>query len=202
MVTVYSVRVGWGKIKTLNNNVKSASKVESILKEKEQELITYQGQLDSYVDISAGVLPEKNPALLVVTQLKKIALENNIFLEDLKISSQQVVKGEISDLKVNFKAMGVQGEVFNFLKTTKTVSPILKLDNLDFSSASGTASADVRLLSFFARFPENLPPMADPIQKLSENDLENINSLSTLTTPSFTSLSPNGPFERENPFSF
>ena len=102
---------GWGKIKTLNNNVKSASKVESILKEKEQELITYQGQLDSYVDISAGVLPEKNPALLVVTQLKKIALENNIFLEDLKISSQQVVKGEISDLKVNFKVQGIRFKV-------------------------------------------------------------------------------------------
>ena len=194
------VRAGFDKLSEQRNVIRAAEKTENILKEKEALLKNLQPTLPSYVTTTTLAFPEKNPALIVISQLKRFAGENAIFLEDLRIGGERPSAGK-SILSVSFTLTGTFEQVLSFLKQVKTSAPLVYLNGLELSKLGDEGvSMDVKASFSWAAYPEKISSLEEPLVKLSQEELDTLSLLAKLEKSVFGSLSPQSPSGRINPF--
>ncbi|OGM33074.1 hypothetical protein A2803_03070 [Candidatus Woesebacteria bacterium RIFCSPHIGHO2_01_FULL_44_21] len=156
------------------------------------------------VNATAIAIPEKNPAVLVTRQLRKLANDNGVVLSEFSIVSTNI-QGENSmyTYEVNFQALGTDyASVSVFLDGLDNLLPLINLGSLAMNSKLGGVEATVRLIAYSAPFPETLPSLDDPISGLSDGEQESLNVLSGFVSPSGGEALPE-PIEiipRPNPF--
>ena len=65
-----------------------------------------------------------------------------------------------------------------------------------------SAEIDTNARSYFSAYPEKLPSITEPIDKITSEEYEILNELLLKQTPAFFELTPSGPVSRPNPFAF
>jgi len=105
-----------------------------------------------------------------------------------------------SALSVSFKVSGTLGQITSLLKAIRNVAPIMTLDGVELSDSGGISLADISIKSYWASFPDKIPSITQPIKKFTKEDLDVLLSLSKLTSPGFSNLSPQSPSGRKDPF--
>src|SRR5688572_160944 len=81
-------KFGLSKMTDLRKQITKAQKEESILTEKLKILETVSDTLGQGSAISAAVMPESNPSLIVLTQLKILASTSGVFITNIKAGSE------------------------------------------------------------------------------------------------------------------
>ena len=194
------LKAGFDRISIQRRNLEKAEVVENSLTEKVVVLEEAEGQISNYIGPLTLALPEKNPSLVLVSQINSLANDKDIRVEELSFGRAAVPTAERENVSLSFLAAGNILEMIGFLKATEKIAPILTLEKVEISGQTAVVAADITLKTYWAGFPETLPPITDPIEKISQRDLKVVEGAVELTPPVFEEFTPAGPYERVNPF--
>jgi hypothetical protein len=198
VVSYFVVKAGYAKIKSLRASIASAKKVESVLAEKESILKTVSANISYYVLPVSIALPEKNPALYLISQIRSLSEQNATDLQEFKLGSAG--QGQDSQLNLSLSLRGDYPNVISLLNGLETLAPILSLNKVEMSLSGSVVNADMVVGSYWSAYPDKLPSVTDPIQELTKTNNETLKKVVQLTPPFFTTLTPTEPYGRQNPF--
>lgn len=199
-VSVFAIKFGLSKISTKKSEVNQAKINREILQTK---LNSYE-QVDQAVlgksDISVYVLPDSNPSLLVRSQINSIAFENQLLLSGFKAGAEVKDKLGVSRVDISFDVDGSKDAIFNFLKSTNEISPLVLVEKVKIAESTDTVKASINASSYWSSLPEKLPPLDSKVNSLSQEDIDFILSLGNLRAPAFFSLQPSSEGIVADPF--
>ncbi len=199
VLTILVVKIGLPLITKQNSALSTASANEQILTQKEGLLRDVSATVTKDAESITLALPEKNPALVTISQIKSLATSKGVLIKNLKVGSG-AEEQNFSRVEVAFDADGSLANVMDFLNSIKTISPISVVEKVKISQSGGILSATTSLRGFWASFPATLPAITDPVTNLSDDEKNLIVKLSDLTPPAFSSVAPGEPSTRDNPF--
>lgn len=196
------VKVGFGRIKSQRTEMQKAEKNETILSQKQQVLQSLQNNILSYADISLNAIPESNPSLTALSQLKSVAEENGLFLNNIEIGNEVKDKSNTYRAGIAFEVEGSISQILPFLISLKELVPLLVIDRVEIQQTAGVSRASVELAVFWASLPTKLPSISEPVLELSASETNLLNNLSSFRQPIFTQALEAIPTDRENPFTY
>ena len=199
LLFVFAAKTGIAKISEQRKGLSEARKTQGILQQKENILRQIEAAVPLQVDILANVLPEKNPALIMISQIKNLAAVSGTTITTFKIGAQND-SGDISFVDLNFDLEGGLREIVSFMNSIKALAPLSTINKAKINQAGGIASANVTIKVYFAGYPTKLPSLTEAASDLTEEEKSLLGTFSTLTLPTFTTLTPQEPVSRENPF--
>lgn len=202
ILSILVAKIGISKVNSQREKLTVAQRDEVIFKQKQEILQEVQGEVLSLADLSASAVPNKNPALAVISQLKNLASSKSVILSNLQVGSKSGVGKEMSKVDISFDVDGDFSSVLDFLQDTNKIAPISQIEKIEINQAVGATRASTAMVSFWAPFPKKLPPLTEPAEDLSTEELSLIRSLSELTPPTFLEITPSVPSARADPFTF
>jgi hypothetical protein len=123
-------------------------------------------------------------------------------VDDLRVSGGASGSTEVSILTISYNIGGSVDETLNFMRETKNYLPLMKAERIEFRITDESAEIDTNARSNFSAYPEKLPSITEPIDKITEAEYQILNELTLKQTPAFFELQPTNPVSRPNPFSF
>ena len=202
VLSVVVIKTGYKQINLQLENLKSSQKTEKILEDKIFILRQIQEGVLEYRNISVNALPEKNPASVIVSQLKAFSKTSLIPLDKIQLSGGFSSKDSLSKGKLNIEAEGVEevSVLIDFINTLSKTLPLLTIDQVEMDGFGKELSLKLTASYYWSVFPTQLPPITEPIKDLLPNERVLLSELSDFTRPSFTVLQPSSSRERTNPF--
>ena len=193
LVAYFSLKNGIRKIKTQDEQISKLNGEKVVLEEKLKILKENQSLVGESVSKLSLALPPKNPVLYYLIQFKDLkANTTDVNMTDYKITSNG------ADIKY-----GVTGEiskVADFIRKTTTIAPLLTISKISLNFLDADLDASIDAAGHYAAFPENIPDITTPLEKVTQEDMKTLQVLSALIYPSFNIMTSTGPFDRSNPF--
>jgi hypothetical protein len=149
----------------------------------------------------SAVLPSENPALLVISQIKKLAVANEAYLSNIKVAVSGQTDSKTENAEISFDIKGQINSVLNLISEIKKVAPLIQVDSVKLSLDSDIAQATVQVRTYWAPYPTKMPALTEPTSGLSNSEQVLLVDLTDLELPDFdTNLVPTSPVENPNPF--
>lgn len=192
---------GFGKISDIRNQIANAKTDQEILMQKLDILrgIESNGQESSNLVVAA--LPDSNPSLLVVSQIKLLAGKEGLTVSRLKAGTPAVGTSGLSSVNISFNVVGSRSQVESFIKGINLIAPITIVDKVKITESSpGTSLGIVSLKSFWSPFPTKIPAVSQPLTDLTPAEKQTLQQLRTLSQPIFSQI-PAGQGGKSDPFS-
>jgi len=199
-LSVLSFRIGISKIVELQDLVGSQKSIELVLEQKEELLGSADGGLFDQANVANMALPEKNPVLFSLYNIKNLGMDGLVELANIKVGSVGMGDSGINKISISFDLKGQITDVLNGINQLKNVAPLIILDKVDFQIEGPLASVSVGVSSFWSPFPGKIPSLTQPLSDITAGEKEILASLLSLTRPPFDQLLPQEATERENPF--
>ncbi len=201
-LTSVVVKIGVGQILQEKAQLAQLLKDENTLKAKENLLSQVASSAVRSADSAAAGVPDKNPLLVVISQLKNVAAENGLTISNLKSGGQSKDKGELLSVSVGFDVEGSLSNVLAFVKGVSSISPLTTVERVNINQSTGSTLSTVSVKSYWAPFPEKIPPVTEAINALSTDEQKVLSILESLTPVPYREIPPNPPIERAEPFNF
>ncbi len=150
---------------------------------------------------STIALPDKNPILGIMSQVKVLVAQEGVRITGVKSSGVSDFGDNIQKLELT-----ISMESQSYDAITKVASelssraPLSTVDSLEISDSTNVKEGELTLVVYWSKLPENLPPLTQPLAAFSPDELTTLSKLSQLSAPQFSNLTPEAPTERENPF--
>ena len=157
----------------------------TVLQQKQVFLQEVKEQVLSLSDSTLLALPDTNSALLEISQLKNIAEENAVALENLGVGGGDAAKGDISNVIITFDVLGKFDDVLNFLVEIQNTAPLARLENVKMAQAGDSTLVRAGLKVFWAELPTTIPAINEPVVQLASDEQEILNVLLQLAPPPF-----------------
>jgi Tfp pilus assembly protein PilO len=199
IVSILIARLGFVRLTKQRETLTEAKKNESVLTQKEGILRSVATEIPIYAKTVALVLPEKNPAITMITQLKNLAVLNAVTLGNFKVGAA-AGNETLSTLDITFGIDGEITQVVGYINSIRSLAPVSTLEKSKINQSTGVVRADVTIRLYFSAFPKKLPALAEPQRELSSDERDLLTKLAGLTLPPTISLSPQPASIRENPF--
>lgn len=160
---------------------------------------------DSTTQKLALALPSENTALYVAAQIRDQASQKEVETESILIDATVGnTIGSTSQINVNFNLKGSYENVVSFLDGIILSLPVVNFDSLELSQNNDQVEGNVRLLAYAAPYPENLPPITNPLTGVTPSEQQIIDELNEFQKPTVSHSNDVVPLEnpgRQNPFS-
>lgn len=196
---IFSFKIGLERIKTQRDTLNKAQSDEKILTDKESLLRQFEIEVGSTADTTATALPDKNPALSILSQLKAFAATRGIILANAKIG-QEVTGQDVSRVDITFDADGDFTQVMDFLNSLENVAPIIFIGKTKITQIAGISRATTTIRGFWAPLPSKLPSLTEPIKDLTSAERELLQKVTSLSQPAFLEIVPAEASGRIDPF--
>lgn len=190
----------WGRIADERAKLNTARKNEATLVQKRDLLSQVGSEISPYIDAATISIPEKNSSLLMISQLRQVVSQNVLEATDIAVSSPNSAEKGMSRVQLQFQVDGDLNQLISFINQFQNVAPIPQVEQVSITNVGGTSRAEVSLNVYFAPFPEQLPPLTEPVSELTSEERELLDILSQLQLPPLLGVSPSGPTFRSNPF--
>lgn len=197
---VFVFKVGFSQIRIQSLKIVSLSKEENLLFAKESLLREIQEAALSQAEVATRALPEKNPVISMISQLKNLAAEKGILLANLKVGNQSK-DSQLSRILLDFDAEGSFLAVLGFVKSIENLSPISSIEKMKIVNSSGFTRASVSLRVYWSPFPTQIPSVAEPVRELSQEEKDLIIALAQLRQEQAIQVTALPPSARVDPFS-
>lgn len=187
------------KLSSQRAELAGSVKDENVVNSKISLLREIEPQSLTQTNLAVIAVPQKNPALIVLSQLKNLAALNSVTLDNLKVSTA-VKEENLSKIEIGFDVDGVFSGVVTFVRALGGMAPLIRIEKVKISQAAGAARAETSITAYWAAYPEKLPPILEPAQGLSNDEKDLIARFARLTPPTFLEVAPQSPSVRVNPF--
>lgn len=196
---VFGISQALGQIKSKRQELSLARRDENTLVQKQEVLSSLSGEVGGFVNVSSDALPEKNASLVMISQVKDLAGQRLLILSDLKIG-RAVEDGVLTKAQLQFDVDGDIFQVIAFVRELANVAPLSRLVSVSINQSGDVVRANVSIAAYSASFPEQLPAIKEPLTDLTDKEREVLGILDELIPPPFSSVSPETPGGRANPF--
>lgn len=190
------------QITDLRGKVTIAQKDQKILAEKLSALDKFENEYSQSSQPISLVLPSKNPSMLALSQIKRLAVDNGLLLSNTQSSSDLKDKNQIRSIRIGFELEGERLAVLNFIKEIENMAPISSVEEVKLNEIASTAKAKVSLITFFSPLPEKIPALTEPVNDLTPEETEILNQVLNLRQPPFSEAMPSETQVRGDPFQF
>lgn len=185
LALVLVIPFGISQIKTLLNKISQEKMSQDVLAQK-LDLLTNVRDNDVYqTNVLAVAIPDSNPALLSLFQMKNLAGRNGLIISDVKGSGETKDKTGLSRTDISFDLSGSRAQIFSFLSEVSNVSPITVVVKFKMNESGESVLANVTVRSFWASFPTKLPVVDEPENDLTNDEKNLLTKVSSLIQPSF-----------------
>lgn len=191
---------GVSRIKLQRSQIKEEENAKQILTQKLNLLQSVSGTVAADSGFSIAAIPDKNPALVVIYQLRVAGARNGIVLSNIKSGGENKDNSGLSRVDISFDIIGPKTQVISFLKSIETITPITNLVKVQINEAGGITRTTANVNSFFAPLPTKLPSLTQPIGDLTQAEKQTLIDISGFVQAPFSSLPP-APGGRVDPFS-
>jgi hypothetical protein len=194
------LKVGLGKYFKQRALIAKAKTTENVLTTKLNYLKDNQVQIKAQKDLVSIALPEKNPALTILTQIKNLQVTDNIVVTEIRVASGTKDEKGTGSTGFVIKVEGGAEDITGFLGTVLNSLPLLRVNRVEFTEIGGNYTAEISLTSFWEDLPIKIPAVTDPIKKLTSDEVTLVASLQGKKSPEIRSYLPQSPTQRANPF--
>lgn len=151
-------------------------------------------------------LPDKNPVLAAISQLKSLASARGLLLENIKVGGEsESGPSTTSRVEITFNIQGSFSGVAEFLRTLGKITPLIRIEKIQMDRVGADIRANTTISAYFSEFPKLIGEIDKPISDLTSEEktiLSSLSSLNALQTEDFSGpLSPI-PSSRTDPFNF
>lgn len=193
-------QIGYGKINEVRAQIAAAKHEEKILAEKFNLLQTVSVTGIQDANTVTNALPDSNPALVTMTQIKNLAASRNLVVRSLRSGVVNESQGDIANITLNFKLIGTISDLYGLMVEINSFAPITILDFVKISQTGGSILAEVRVKTFWSALPTQLPTSIEEFKELTLEEREVLNNLGNLTQPQYISLPPPNDDTKPDPF--
>jgi len=164
----------------VRSDVQEIKKERMVLQERLDELRKFEPQMATISEQKIVLaLPPSDPLLVSVSQIRRLAQQGNLFLSDLSVQDPVVETGEeLKSITVNFGIQGNQEEMLQFFQNLLYSVPLMDFVTVSVERVNTNLEAQITTRVYWASYPTSLPPIADPIDPLTEAELEIIDRIS------------------------
>ncbi|HTK03504.1 MAG TPA: GspMb/PilO family protein [Alphaproteobacteria bacterium] len=194
-------KFGISKILEIQSQISDTRTRQTVLTQKLSLLQNLSETVSTGSNVSLSALPDTNPALLVVSQLKNISSASGVTLSGLKSGAEVLDPSGISKVGISFNVTGTRDTIIAFLKTIQDIAPITVVDKVKINQAGEETTASVTVQSFWADLPKTLPKLDQPITDLTEAEKKTLTDIENLIQPNFADVAPSETSGKEDPFS-
>ena len=210
VLIVFSGNFFIGKIRKITEQKRQISSKLETVEAKIATLESAANNVKKFVSVASYAVPEKNPSLLVTSQIRKLAAVNNILLDSFIVTAgsqnsqaenqQQLLVAH----QISFVATGAgYNEISGFVTKLNNLLPLLRLDSIEVNKVSqNNIEAKIGLSVFSAPYPKTLTLVDESLGGLTESEQGILTLLETYNAPEID-INPNVSMEtapRENPF--
>lgn len=192
---------GLGKISGIRLQIARVQKEVAILNDKLNLLRSVSGEAQKEASVVTVALPESNPSLVVLTQLKVLAAKNSISLSGIKSGGEVSDSSGLQRVDISFDAEGSQNQMLSFMKDVKVIAPLTLIDRVKMNASGGVARAGISVKSFWSPLPKELPPLTTQITGLTSDERKLLTDVSGLALPPFSEVPVSENAGKSDPFS-
>jgi|GEM_PF-3399461 len=201
LLILISVRIGMSKIQSQRQDLSQVTSTYNTLLEKDTTLKSSQSDVAYFILSSTLAVPSKDPVLAEMVQVKALATQFLLPIDELKVSASGSSSDSLLRSQFSFKVAGEVGQIILFVKSLSQIAPLTTVDKVEITSSEGSVVlASISISSHWNKMPDALPAITDPIKKLTNDDMEALQLMAKLTPPPFSDLPPLGTSSRANPF--
>ncbi len=193
-------RIGTSQITLLRNNIDELKAENAKLNTKYNILSSVTRNKTEDSQLYTIAVPNQSSSLFAFSQIKKIAVEKNMLISNLRSSSSSELEGNISASSISFSIDGTYEESFEFLKAISKTMPIMNITKIEFSQTADLLNTNVTLNVYSAPLPKVIPSLTSAVTALTPAENELINELSTYRAPEFVQLIPQENEVKDEPF--
>lgn len=179
-------KFGIGKISDLRNEITEGNNTVATLTQKLNILQSISATVAQGSAQASVALPDTNPSLVVISQLKSLAVSNGLAVSGVKSATGPINPSGLGEASITFTVDGPRDAVFAMLAATANMAPIMVLDKVKISESAGALRADAVVKSFWAPLPRSIPAVTQPIKDLSQAERQILTDIQSLTQPAFT----------------
>lgn len=176
-------KFGISQISNIRSKIKTAEKKHSTLSQKLNILRSISQVSSDWADLTVYALPESNPSLQLLSQLRLISSNNSVILSEMRISSGAPRSENLSTINSSFTVLGTKDSVIAFCNDLGKIAPITIISRIELSDQGGITQADVTTATFYAGLPKSIPSVTQQIIDLSDSEKELISQIEDLQTP-------------------
>jgi len=193
-------KFGVPKVLELRSEVKAAQKTEEKLTQKLNLLQTLSSDVALKANIVSSALPDSNPALAVMSQLKNLALNQGVVLSVMKSSAGTGNSAGLNEVNISFTLDGARPQINSYLAEIAKIAPITTVRKIAIIESAGGTSADIGVVTYWAEFPKTIPAVTEAITDFTSEDKKILSNISALIQPSSMEVAPFGGEINPNPF--
>lgn len=196
----FLIKSGLSKYSDQRKLIKESQALENVLKQKTTYLNENQVTIMANSGMLAVALPEKNPALIIMSQIKLLQGFIPVTISNMRFSSPGQVSPTRNSLGITFSVDGDMEGITSLIDKILNILPLITINKIDISGTGGAYTADIKVTSYWEKLPEKIPAVTDPIKEMSKDSLTLITKLQGMEKPEFQTFSPQPPSTRTNPF--
>jgi hypothetical protein len=181
-------KFGIGRIQSLRAQISQAEIDKATLSQKLSTLESLSSVVGTGSQSATSALPEKNSALLELSQLRAIASQNGVIISNLKSGAEAKSSGDLSKASLTFDVTGARVGVITFLDSIQKSAPISIIDRIRLNEVGGETHATLTVSSFSALFPKSIPSVSGSVSDLTQAEIATLKSISSLIQPQFVEL--------------
>jgi len=203
LIILYVVlfKIGFDRVNAERARLKNVVDDEKNLIEKESLLKSIQAQIMPVANNSIEALPEKNPAALVVSEIRNSAAINGVVINNLTAGGPIDPEEDIFSATISFDAVAPLFQVLAFLENLEKIAPISQITSASLNQQDELTQATVSLKVHWSPLPENIPKVTESVNPLTAEDQDVIRKINELKEAPFVEVAPNSPGQRSDPFS-
>jgi len=184
---------GFGKITELRNQITASQSDQKILTQKLDVLRNVSTNGTQISNFAVSALPDSNPSLAVMSQIKTIAGSHNLIISDIKATGPTIDPSGLSSVTTSFNVSGSREQMESFVNSVGSFAPITIVTKIKLSEDSpGSALANLSVKSFWAPFPTKIPAITEVISDLTPDEQQMLQDISSLNQPVFIQLPASG----------
>jgi len=197
---IFVGKYGIAKVTDLRSQIKTAQNSETVLTQKLNILQTISSTAESGVRAASLAVPEANPSLIVVSQLRNLALGNGVIISAIKSTMGTADLTGLNQAIISFTVNGTREQAFKFLVSIDKIAPISLVDKIRLTEVGGALQADIGIKAFWADFPKTIPSVTTPISDLTPAEKETLTKILGLIQPNFKEVTAVQGEVNPNPF--
>jgi len=200
---VFVLKTSITQLMTLKKSLSDSNKDEIALTEKLSILSASKESALSLADLSVVAIPQENPDLMLISLFKKLATERGLTFGSIETKSGSgITSAEIGSEEIEFNLDGPIASVFDFLRSVQKISPLITLHEVKINQNQNIARSQVTAYAYYAPFPEVIPSISAPLAELNAEEKDILAKISSFSQPTFSEISPSGPYQRPDLFNF
>lgn len=202
LLFIFVGQFGFGKISDLRSQLSDNQASQLVLTQKLDILRSISANGAQLSNLATTAMPDSNPLLAVMSQIKILAGSSGLALTDLKAGSPATDPTGLSSVSISFNISGSRPQVESFIKDISGIAPISVVSKVSIvQSSQADAQATLNIKSFWMPFPTKVPAVTQAISDLTPQEQQIMQSISSLKQPTFSNIQPsqggkNDPFSQ------